>query len=192
MSNSNSVKQERRNQLDPKSQGLVQSVPQLPGGPPNNPMNDNTIFSEPLTTMDPSGMSQTPNGHYTNSHFAVQINGPSGQPQFIVNGQGNNSMFAYNNQIQPKPAFDEAGFAQLEAGRLGKKAWELGLGENAPGTISPMGPLGREGVQIFGAVPFEMPQQSGGTLPLQGGVIEQGSEGTGTSRGARNGGSRPA
>ena len=190
MPNSNSVKQERRNQLDPNSQKFVASVPQLPGGPPNNPKNESEIFNHPLPSMD-SGGSQDVNGQYTNSQFPVQINGRSNQPQFIVSGQGNNSMFAYNNQMQP-PAFDEAGFAQLEAGRLGKKAWELGLGENAPGTISPMGPLGREGVQIFGAVPFEMPQQSGGTLPLQGGVIEQGSEGTGTSRGARNGGSRPA
>ena len=173
--------------------GLNVFAPNVPGAPVNtNPMNNPGIT--PPSTMDPSGMSQTPNGQYTNPQFPVQIAGSSNQPQFVVNGRANNSAFAYNNQMQP-PAFDEAGFAQLEAGRLGKKAWELGLGENAPGTISPMGPLGREGVQIFGAVPFEMPQQSGGTLPLQGGVIEQGSKGSkgkGTGRGAQNGGSRPA
>ena len=86
MPNSNSVKQERRNQLDPKSQGLVSSVPQLPGGPPNNPMNESEIFNHPLPSMD-SGGSQDANGQYTNPQLSVQINGPSGQPQFIVNGR---------------------------------------------------------------------------------------------------------
>lgn len=191
MPNSNSVKQERRNQLDPKSQGLVSSVPQLPGGPPNNPMNDNTIFSEPPTTMDPSGMSQTPNGQYTNPQFPVQISGPSNQPQFVVNGRGNNSIFAYNNQMQP-PVFDEQGQAQLEAGRLGQKAWELGLDADAPGSISPMGPIGRTAMPAPGAFPSEMNSQSGGTLPLQGGAIPQGGKGKGTGRGDQNGGSRTA
>jgi len=182
-------KQARRESMgDPG--GLNVFAPNVPGAPVNtNPMNNPGIT--PPSTMDPSGMSQTPNGHYTNSQFPVQINGPSNQPQFIVNGQGNNSIFAYNNQMQP-PAFDEAGFAQLEAGRLGKKAWELGLDADAPGTISPMGPIGRASMTAPGAFPSEMNSQSGGTLPLQGGVIEQGSEGTGTSRGDRNGGSRPA
>ena len=202
MANSNSLKQERRNQLDPKSQGLVSSVPQLPGGPPNNPMNDNTIFSEPPTTMDPSGMSQTPNGQYINPQFPVQINGPSGQPQFIVNGQGNNSIFAYNNQMQP-PVFDEQGQAQLLAGHLGQKAWELGLDADAPGSISPMGPVGRTAMPAPGAFPSEM-NANRGTLPLQGGAIAQGggggrptpraggSGGKGTGRGAQNGGPRTA
>jgi len=184
------LKQERRNQLDPKSQGLVSSVPQLPGGPPNNPMNGNTIFSEPPTTMDPSGMSQTPNGQYTNPQFPVQINGPSGQPQNVVNGRANNSMFPYGIQPQSNFVFTDKGQSQLLAGQLGQKAFELGL--NEPGTLSPMGPIGR--MTAPGAFPSEMNSQSERTLPLQDrrGAIAQGGNGKGTGRGDQNGGSRTA
>ena len=189
MPNSNSVKQERRNQLDPKSQGLVSSVPQLPGGPPNNPMNDNTIFSEPPTTMDPSGMSQTPNGQYTDSQFPVQINGPSGQPQFIVNGRGNNSMFAYNNQIQP-PVFNDIGFSDMEAFRYGQDAEKRGLA--IPGKLAKVGIIGGPAMTAPGAFPSEMNAQSEWTLRLKGGAIAQGGKGKGTGRGAQNGGSRTA
>ena len=186
MPNSNSVKQERRNQLDPKSQGLVSSVPQLPGGPPNNPMNDNTIFSEPPTTMDPSGMSQTPNGQYTNSQSLVQTMPPSGQPQNVVNGRANNSMFPYGIQPQSNFVFTDKGQSQLLAGQLGQKAFELGL--NEPGTLSPMGPIGR--MTAPGAFPPEASSQSASTLTFdsQGG----GGGGKGTSRGDQNGGSRTA
>ena len=202
----NSEKQERSMRMgDPRNApgGLVVSVPQLQGGPPNNPMNDNTIFSEPPTTMDPSGASQTPNGQYTDPRWPVQIGGPSGQPQFIVNGRGNNSMFAYNNQPQP-PVFTDQGQSQLLAGHLGQKAWELGLDQDAPGTISPMGPIGRTAMAAPGAFPSEMNAQSARTLPLQGSAIPQGggggrptpqaggSRGKGTGRGDQNGGPRPA
>ncbi len=189
MPNSNSVKQERRNQLDPKSQGLVSSVPQLPGGPPNNPMNDNTIFSEPPTTMDPSGMSQTPNGQYTNPQLSVQINGPSGQPQFIVNGRGNNSMFAYNNQIQP-PVFEDNTYADIAGFHYGQEAEKHGLA--IPGKLAKMGIIGQPGISAPGAFPSKMNAQSLETLPLKGGAIAQGGNGKGTGRGAQNGGSRTA
>ena len=188
MPNSNSVKQERRNQLDPKSQGLAQSVPQLPGGPPNNPMNDNEIFNHPLPSMDSLG-AQTPNGHYTNSQFPVQINGPSGQPQFIVNGRGNNSMFAYNNQIQP-PVFNDIGFSDMEAFRYGQDAEKRGLAIS--GKLAKVGIIGQSATTAPGAFPSEMNAQSEWTLRLKGGAIAQGGKGKGTGRGAQNGGPRTA
>jgi len=173
--------------------GLNVFAPNVPGAPVNtNPMNNPGIT--PPSTMDPSGMSQTPNGQYTNPQFPVQISGPSNQPQFVVNGRGNNSIFAYNNQMQP-PVFDEQGQAQLEAGRLGQKAWELGLDADAPGSISPMGPIGRTAMPAPGAFPSEMNSQSERTLPLiplEGGAIAQGGNGKGTGRGAQNGGSHTA
>jgi len=171
--------------------GLNVFAPNVPGAPVNtNPMNNPGIT--PPSTMDPSGMSQTPNGQYTNPQFPVQIAGSSNQPQFVVNGRGNNSAFAYNNQMQP-PVFNDIGFSDMEAFRYGQDAEKRGLA--IPGKLAKVGIIGGPAMTAPGAFPSEMNAQSGGTLPLQGGVIEQGSKGSkgkGTGRGAQNGGSRPA
>jgi len=180
-------KQARRESMGDAG-GLNVFAPNVPGAPVNtNPMNNPGIT--PLSTMDPSGMSQTPNGQYTNPQFPVQINGPSGQPQFIVNGRGNNSMFAYNNQIQP-PVFEDNTYADIAGFHYGQEAEKHGLA--IPGKLAKMGIIGQPAIPAPGAFPSEMNAQSGGTLPLQGGAIAQGGNGKGTGRGAQNGGSRTA
>jgi len=154
-------KEDNARMLDPQRFQVAKSMAVMPGGPMNNnPMNvtsvDSSGGSMSGVNMFPygdSGMEGAPQLG-TNSVFPVQ---PSGLAQNAVYGVGKNSQAPYGMQQQPNSQDADL----FESGRLGNDAKTRGL------FASPMGILGQQSQPApGGSVPS--PQQSPGTIPLQG------------------------
>lgn len=149
-------KEENAKMLDPQRFQIAKSMAVIPGGPQNNnPMNVTDNASPPIRSE--SIMGDYAQNYTQMGTSAVFPMSPSGNLQNAVVGVGLNSGAQYGYQQQPpSQAADE-----LESSRTGMDAKNRGL------FPSPMGPLGQSATPAPGGV-VPSPQQSEGTMPLQG------------------------
>ena len=149
--------------LDPQRFQIAQSMSYMPGAPGammNNPMNVTSISPQPGSMegvnrfpYGDSGLANDP--RMGGGVFPMQ---PSGMPQNMVRGMGQNAMVPYGQQQQPTPSAAD----QMEGMRLGETAMQKGL------MASSLGPTGIGNMQTLPGGSPPMGQQTGAVLGLQG------------------------